>query len=137
MIELGQSGFPIELTIHSFNSNQISYWPNFWQGLNLLENILIMSCNTIAIIVTKMVMNIDLWPRQAFFPSYSPKRCLGPSKIKVSNLWANQDIPIYIYQNYFMFCTIICILNSLTVDNLYQYLYHSRDTGYKFGYMHF
>ena len=86
-----------------------------------------MSNDTVAMMVTKMVMKIDLLPQHAFFPFYTPKRCAGPSKRKLLKKGANQDK----YSKYFRFSVISGIFSALTIDNLYLYLYNSRDTGNK------
>ena len=86
-----------------------------------------MSYDTITIMVTIMMMKIDFWPRQAFFPSYSPNRCTGQSKRKILKKRANQDITRYIFKTIYLLYNFLhfeCINNRQSLSIFVTYMGH-------------
>ena len=83
-----------------------------------------------------MVMNTDLWQRQAFFSSYSLKRCTGKSKIKLPKIWANKDIPRYIFKIFYVLHNFLCFECISNRQSISIFVSFNRYRLY-FGYIHF
>ena len=85
-----------------------------------------MSYNTIAVMVTKMAMNIDLCSKESIFFVFQSKQVHWPIK-KLLKILADQDISLYMFE-YFLFSVFSYILIALTTCTLYLYIKFSIDT---------
>ena len=99
-----------------------------WQGVNLLEFILIMSSNTIVVMVTKMAINIELCSKESILFMLQSKQVHWPIKRKTPE---NISQSRYFNRNDWIFFFFCIFLYFDCINNLYSlsiYIQLSIDT---------